>query len=202
MKKKLVLLTCILLFILCVPCFAQSEDSSPSVQHYAVSDLGKARYMFEHRVLRDEFIENPQVVINLLSIQEAVCDMYQLIFDEAGVSFPYSPEDFSIQRTKITPMIYILTIIPPEPEYTPLCRRIHLVFDLECQYLSHFTVEHSYESDFLCSWVDGGHLNYGAIRRYDESSENYKELLYFELYTIAKKHAQINGIPFESSASE
>jgi len=202
MKKTLSLLACIFILAVYFPCLAQSESASQNVEHYAVSDLGKARYLFEHRVLRDEFISNPHVVLSIMSVQEAVCDMYRYIFDEAEVPFPYSPEDFSIQRAKINSMIYILTITPPRPEYTPLCRRIHLVFDPEYQYLSYFTVEHSYSSDFLCEWNDGLHLNYGSIRRYDESSEKFKELYSYELYTIAEKHAKRNGIPFGSSVSE
>jgi len=202
MKKTLILLACILVFAICSPCLAQSEVDSQIVEHYLVSDLGKARYRFEHRILHDEFINNPFVVLSIMSDQKAACDMYQYAFDKLGVPFPYSSEDFSIQRTKINSMIYILTITPPKPEYTPLCRRIHLVFDPEYQYLSYFTVEHSYSSDFLCEWNGSNHLNYGQIRRYDASSEKYNELFSFELLTIAEKHAKRNGIPFKIPVPE
>ena len=129
MKKLIILLTCILVLAVYAPCLAQSSDIFSSVEYHYVSELGKTRYLMEHRFLRDQFLSTPKDVIRIMSDNQSACALYQFVFDEAGVPFPYTPEDFSTRIVKVTPEIFILTITPPDPEYTPLCRRIHLVFD-------------------------------------------------------------------------
>lgn len=131
-------------------------------------DITDARYLLEHRILPKYFFkEKESFIVTLVRSEKNIpFELIQKICEEEEIELPYTPEDFDMVPFNVTNSIKGLCLDFPEPERSPLCWRIYLLFDMDLKKYGYYTVEKGEDdSDFVCGWQEEeeslSHVNYG-----------------------------------------
>lgn len=178
------------------PVLAEDDDDAESE-----FDPADFMYWFEHRVLVDNFLEDPKAFIQRClgtmepspefyeedteDIPEGVLDNYIygifcLLAMKENIEHDLSAEDFTISERTIKGKYKVISITLPEPIRERLCYRMEIVYEEgkeeEARLL---TVEKGEKkTSFLCSWVNRAgkltHLNYDFVPK---NSAKYDEII-------------------------
>ncbi len=130
-------------------------------------DRHSIRYIFEHRILPQEFFNNKMGFVGvLLDDSNVLFDLISSIFEKEGVDNPYSKEDFGFSVSRIIDGVWMVRIGFPDPEEEPLCYCAYIFFDDKFEKLGYFCIEKGNAASdfapFVCEWTsDGMHLNHG-----------------------------------------
>ncbi len=176
---------------------AHSSDSfSMCKPPYIVSDVGKARYEFEHQILRDQFYLHPGQLIQYIMRENGLYQFASVIEQKTSWTNPYHAEDLHVDALRWNSDISLVSIELPEPEYTPLCYRIHMFFSDDYSKLRYYTIEISFDgSACLCGWdQNGNHLNYHRIESaaWPEGKKGLWKAI--EANILIDLHAKINHL--------
>lgn len=162
---------------------------------YLESDIGKMRYAFEHKHLKDQFFANPEKTVRLLLSEDGFFGMASFIAGVMSCDNPYHPGNTRIDLTKWNRHINLITIRLPEPECEPLCHRIHIFFSNDFSDLGYYTVEHSTaDGASVCGWDHDVHMNYRHIAAAAGSETGKAAMAPLETYIMIKLHADSNRL--------
>ena len=180
---------------------AESADSNEIHPPHIVSEIGKARYFFEHRLLREQFYSNTRQFINAILKEDGIYKMACFVAQLSHVDNPYCQADFHVDSTRWNSDINIVGIELPAPQFTPLCYRIYLFFSDDYTNLGYYTIECGMRSNgFLCGWSSEGiHYNYHEIEKpawEDQQKEIHKAK---EMSELIELHAKEYGLKSEQS---
>lgn len=131
--------------------------------------LKEARYYMEHQFLPKLFFEKKADFINAILDEESnlLYEFITQVCEEENISCPYEAEQYKIDYYQIGETEYMIKVMLPSPEETPLCSKVYFLFDEELNNLHYFTVECDQEKGrkqgyFLCGWdEEHNHLNFG-----------------------------------------
>ena len=164
------------------------KEAQERAQLYVASELGVLRYGIEHRVLRDLFYTATEAFLARLMAEKGAYGFYDQYWQLSEASNPYSESDFSVKGGKIDDDHIMVSLDLPEPEYTPLCYRIHYICRNDFSAPAMFTIERGVTGGFLCGWNSkGDHLNFSelkdpAINEYPELMRALEAKIIFDLY--------------------
>lgn len=125
----------------------------------------QTRYNIEHCALPEWFFEAGEDFIDRVS-KEFIYACFEAGYRQDEVEFPYTIDQFDVHYIKLDDTTYMAKIHLPEPETSPLCSGILLVFDEGYTNLQYFTVEladnvRNKNRYMLCEWdEDENHYNY------------------------------------------
>ncbi len=142
-------------------------------------------YRFEHRWLRDYYFEDPEYFAKtLLEMPGFLFKVLDGMYREHHAVNPYRIDQFSVSVMVMSDGTRALKIELPNPEDSPLCRRVYAFLSKGTEDVGFFCIENNEydpkEGPFLCRWMPNGiHLNYGTGNRtpeveFLECLENYK----------------------------
>ena len=156
--------------------------------------LEQVRYHFEHNAVPRYFYEDPANVLAALR-EQGMYMLWTALADENGVAYPYQADDFEEYWYELTDGSTILQIVMPDPEATPQCYRIYLLYNPTTGEAGYYTAEYDNffdESAFLCGWdAQHSHMNYGGAAVTEKGSSDYEDILRAELEQVA----QLAGLP-------
>lgn len=89
--------------------------------------------------------------------------------DVPNYTCPFSPAQFKVRPFKtatgheVYPYFYMVQLTMPDPDVSPLCKRVYICHDEMLGNRSYYTVELTTDGNWmLCGWNSRGmHLNYG-----------------------------------------
>ena len=161
--------------------------------------LARLRYHFEHSALPRYFYEDPANMLEALD-QVGAFTLFASLADENGVVYDYAAEDFAQALYASDDGTLLLRLDLPQPENTPDCYRIYMLYNPETQAAAYYTLEYDAlavglgggsqselsESAFLCGWdADGTHRNYGGVNVPKKGIGEYDDALYAEAVRLA-----------------
>lgn len=163
---------------------------------YFTSDVGKIRYAFEHQILRDQFFSNPSQLIRILMVKDGLYELSSIISQKMAWNNPYSRENIQVDVLRWNGDINLISIQFPEPEYSPLCYRVHLFFSDDFSTLGYYTIECGIDDNaFLCAWDKAdNHKQYNEIKSAvwpDEQKGLWKAI---EAHVLIDLHAENNKL--------
>ena len=184
MKKLIALLLalCLLLVFCAGAAGAEAAETNEELTPHQV------RYYFEHRLLPNEFHNNTAELVAFLR-ENGLFALWRNFTQNNGFDVIYTADDFSVTEFPQEDGTFLMLLIMPKPEDTPLCARIYLCQRAGSGDTGFFTVEYDNyfgESWFLCGWTkDGNHQNYGAaIALPAPDDPGYEEALNNEINMI------------------
>jgi len=135
------------------------------------NELLKTRYYLEHRLFPKWLFENKGKFIETLTKgrEDFVFKVLQDMCIEDFISCAYKKEDFKVNTVKLEDDVYLIDIKMPEPEKSPLCYSIYMIFNKEEDNFGYFTLEKRIDAEkgkeaLLCGWDKyEHHYNYGAV---------------------------------------
>jgi|GEM_PF-2866381 len=167
---------------------ADSENGEESAAQAVVS-LERIRYHFEHSAMPRFFYEDPATVLDVLE-DVGVFPVFAALANENGVAYPYQEADFKEYLYNLNDGTVLLQVVMPQPEKTPQCYRIYMVYNSDTGNAGYYTVEFDnmlVETAFLCGWKsDMTHLNYGGAAILNPEDDDYRMLLAMEAAQVAE----------------
>jgi hypothetical protein len=127
------------------------------------------RYMIEHQLLPKWFFnEGEDFIASLLENENMLCQIFNSIYENEGIEFPYTPEDFAIIPLNMGNDSYCIMLLFPDPKVEPQCKYSFMFFTPDLTFQAFYTVEvaisffNHEKSYFVCEWTkDEMHKNYG-----------------------------------------
>ena len=181
------------------PAAADAAEAADAEDAYGGVTLAQLRYHFEHSALPRYFYEAPDNMLDVLDRVGAYA-LFTSLADENGVAYDYSDEDFAQALYASADGTLLLQLDLPQPENTPDCYRIYMLYDPDTQAAAYYTLEYDAmavelggpqdalsESAFLCGWdAEGTHGNYGGVNVPRKGIDGYDDALYAEAEGLAE----------------
>ena len=199
MKKTLALLLALCLLLPCTAaCADAAETEAPSLHDY--------RYYFEHRYMTQPFFENPDQIMGIVA-KYGVWQLWSDFMQNNGADPVYTAEDFSEEVLPQEDGSYLMRIILPKPEDSPLCGRLYLYWNPGTGEAGYYTIEYDNfmgEAWFLCGWSKNhDHLNFGgAAPLPDPSDPGYQKALDAEAAEVLKQPKESVSPAAEAEAGQ
>lgn len=143
-----------------------SRKAADLEEGYTYDNLDDARYVYEHRILRDIFFADPEGTFEELA-EGGASGIYEDFSERCrrrGITAAAEKSDYRMYRKTVNGK-EILRIVMPKPKRSPQCFEINLVLDKEKGTAHYFTVErgNTAKDRVLCSWDENEkHYNYGS----------------------------------------
>ena len=96
-------------------------DSAAPVPPYTVSEAGRFRYLFEHKILRNQFFTNTHPFVSGIQSYANPYEIACLAERYVKLKNPFQPTDIEVYHSKFSPDINMITVFLPAPAFTPLC---------------------------------------------------------------------------------
>ena len=165
----------------------ESSGQQGEAQASGIS-LERMRYHFEHSALPRYFYETPDIMLEVLE-EQGVYQMWTVLADENGVSYPYTDGDFTEHWYDADDGTRILQIEMPAPEASPQCFRAYMVYNPNTGSAGYYTVEYENllgETAILCGWTKAmEHVEYGGAAILDANDAGYAAALEDEAAGVA-----------------
>ena len=133
----------------------------------------RLRYEVEHQLLPNVLFDNPKEIISMLSLEKEkfICLLYDIVSKSGKIPNPYKKENFAVRLYKLERPWLMAKIVMPEPDSSPLCGSVIIVFEETFKKVYYFTIEKEVKLSkndedrwALCGWTKHHeHLNFGEI---------------------------------------
>ena len=167
----------------------QAEPTAAPEAPEAALTLERVRYHFEHSALPRFFYEAPENVIQVL-YERGIYPVWTSLADENGVAYPYTADDYAVNRYDMDDGTTVLQAVMPRPEVSPQCFRVYFVYNPDRGIMGYYTIEYENllgESALTCGWTeDRQHVEYGGAALLDPADPDYASALQAEAGEIAK----------------
>lgn len=133
--------------------------------------MTRTRYVFEHRLLPQEFFNRSAPFLTLLDGGgQRLWDSLRICYLLAGEDCPYQADDFDVTPLPASKGQLLIRLDFPAPEEVTDCYWAYLFIDRSTGHQSYFTVEKSLDQLIvLGEWQSDQHLNHGNVSLDEEA---------------------------------